>query len=185
MRSSIDAVQLLHYKSLDRDRVLTDAAVPRISMPVAETAEIVVFYGDNESDVETEDVNRTVIYCKKCICLLAMNSLLRLDSVRSTTRVRFSTNDATIRLEDVESTGIKADESSAEGKTSEVSLQFTTSEGWSSRTASKSQHSPWRPLADIETAARKFRDRLEEMRMELYILSLKHPQPDETVILKL
>lgn len=71
-------VQLLHYKSLDTHRVLSDVCVPASSMPVIGTAEVVVFCGDSEGDSgdrekgdDSEgdsghrDIDRVVLHCEK------------------------------------------------------------------------------------------------------------------------
>jgi hypothetical protein len=98
--------------------------------------------------------------------------------------VRFDKKNAIVLLEDIDSTGLRPDESSIDVKAAKVSFQFTTSEGLFFPPL-KTKASLLDAITDAGAAARKFNDRLEEMRVELSIMSLKYPRPDERRILKL
>jgi hypothetical protein len=62
-RSSIESIQLLHYKSLDSGYMLTDTALPKHALSCLDSSEIVIFYDQQEPRTETEDINRSVLHC--------------------------------------------------------------------------------------------------------------------------
>jgi len=62
-RSSIDSIQLLHYKSLDNGYILTDAAIPKHALSCLDSSEIVIFYTQQEPQTAVEDIDRTILHC--------------------------------------------------------------------------------------------------------------------------
>lgn len=62
-RSSIESIQLLHYRSLDSDYLLTDMALPKHALSCLSSSEIVIFYAPQELRTEAEDVDRTILHC--------------------------------------------------------------------------------------------------------------------------
>ena len=69
---SIDAVHLLHYKTVDLRRLFGDAWVPENAVDYSRTAEIAIFYGSQHlSNQEVADeMVRTALECKFS-CLMA------------------------------------------------------------------------------------------------------------------
>lgn len=62
-RSSIESIQLLHYKSLEDGHVLTDLAVPKSALSYLDSSEIVIFYDQQEPQTAGGDINRTILHC--------------------------------------------------------------------------------------------------------------------------
>jgi hypothetical protein len=62
-RSSIESIQLLHYKSLDSGYVLTDPALPKRALSCLDSSEIVIFYAQQDPRTAAEDIDRTILHC--------------------------------------------------------------------------------------------------------------------------
>ena len=63
-QESIDTVQLLHYKTIDLEKLLSDATcVSENAVQLNRTAEVVIFYGNINPNTEDDDheMERTVI----------------------------------------------------------------------------------------------------------------------------
>jgi hypothetical protein len=63
IRSSIESIQLLHYKSLDCARILSDRAMPRTALSCLDSSEVVVFYDQQESVAADGDISRNILHC--------------------------------------------------------------------------------------------------------------------------
>jgi hypothetical protein len=62
-RSSIESIQILHYKSLEGGHVLTDPTLPKSALSYLDSSEIVIFYDQQEPQTADGDINRTILHC--------------------------------------------------------------------------------------------------------------------------
>jgi hypothetical protein len=62
-RTSIESIQLLHYKSLDSARILDDRATSRMGLLCLDSSEIVVFYDQEGSAAADGDITRHILHC--------------------------------------------------------------------------------------------------------------------------
>jgi hypothetical protein len=62
-RSSVEYIQLLHYKSLDSGYMLNDIALPTHALSCLASSEIVIFYAPQEPRTEDEDIDRMILHC--------------------------------------------------------------------------------------------------------------------------
>ncbi len=63
MRTSIESIQLLHYRSLESSRILGDRAMSRTGLLCLDSSEIVVFYDQEGSEAADGDITRHILYC--------------------------------------------------------------------------------------------------------------------------
>ncbi|KAH7152709.1 hypothetical protein EDB81DRAFT_945677 [Dactylonectria macrodidyma] len=61
LRESIKYVQMLHYKSINLERILDDAILPRSAFEEGKTADILIAYGGNNNSDAAEDIVRTIL----------------------------------------------------------------------------------------------------------------------------
>jgi hypothetical protein len=106
--------------------------------------------------------------------------------VKHKTRVADKTGDETVLLQGIDCTGLSADEHTKTITGIDVKFRFTTSEGSFSTSYLSRITLPKRNLwLTSSLAAEHFQEKIEEMRVELSIISLQFPQADERTILKL
>lgn len=65
-QDSVDTVQVLHYKTVELEKLLDDpACVPGTAVHYNKTAEVSVFYGaQHHNNQEDDEISRTVLECK-------------------------------------------------------------------------------------------------------------------------
>lgn len=98
----------------------------------------------------------------------------------------YKTGDETVLLQGIDCTGLSADEHTNIITSIDVKFQFTTSEGSFSTSYLSRITLPKRNLwLTSSLAAEHFQKKIEEMRTELFVISLQFPQVDERTILKL
>lgn len=61
LRHSIEHVQVLHYKSIDLERLARDAILPQTAFEENKQAEIIISYGKDEND-SAQNVVRTILH---------------------------------------------------------------------------------------------------------------------------
>jgi hypothetical protein len=57
-------MQLLHYKSLASEHLLGNSIVNPTELCPLNSAEVVIFYGQEDPESSEKDINRTVLYCR-------------------------------------------------------------------------------------------------------------------------
>jgi hypothetical protein len=62
MRSSVEAIKILHYISLDGANISSDPSSPRGTLSYLDSAEVVVFYDEQDSQA-AGDVSGTILHC--------------------------------------------------------------------------------------------------------------------------
>jgi len=62
-RCSIEAVKLLHYQSLKDNSIRDDHLLLRNAPSYLDSAEVVVFYGRQDSQAEHGDITSTILRC--------------------------------------------------------------------------------------------------------------------------
>jgi len=65
-QDSIDTVQLLHYKTVELEKLLDDPkCVPEAAVHYNKTAEVSIFYSAQHHDNQEDDeISRTVLECR-------------------------------------------------------------------------------------------------------------------------
>ncbi|KAK7417908.1 hypothetical protein QQZ08_011448 [Neonectria magnoliae] len=144
-RSSIQTIQLFHYKTLEKNVLIHKPSFHRQGLLHCDNAEIVMSYEPADPDSDDADITRTILYLKH------------------NTRSTVSSEDSRVKLHAIECTSIASNgEDQPVMRNVDVSLQFSTKE-----------------------ACTRFQAKIEEMRLELFVVSLQTPQPQEKLALKL
>lgn len=70
-RDNVDFVQMLHYKSIDLDRILDEAVLPQSAFEESREAEIVVTYGKQDQNAPADGIVRSILHRQFCsrLCL--------------------------------------------------------------------------------------------------------------------
>ena len=65
-QDSIDSVQLLHYKTVELEKLLADICLSDTAVRYNKTAEVSIFYGNQHSNdqEDADEMSRTVLECK-------------------------------------------------------------------------------------------------------------------------
>ncbi|POR37421.1 Uncharacterized protein TPAR_02378 [Tolypocladium paradoxum] len=61
-RENVDFVQMLHYKSIDLNRILDEAVLPQSAFEESREAEIVVVYGKHEQSAPADGIVRSILH---------------------------------------------------------------------------------------------------------------------------
>lgn len=64
IRESIAFAHVLHYDSIDLDRIKEDAALPRDTRTPNPHAELWIVYEKERNPVQTNDIGRTALHCR-------------------------------------------------------------------------------------------------------------------------
>ncbi|KIW64496.1 hypothetical protein PV04_09425 [Phialophora macrospora] len=146
-RTSIETVQLLHYKAVSVDRLRGGSETLTFHNSPCEiyldVAEIAVFYADKDS-TSAGDVTRTSIEWNRKV------------------ELSINKNDATIKMKNVRCRSSNDGQEQSDARNFDVTFHLTTTE-----------------------AATQFFRKLEEMRMELFVIDLRYPRKDERTVLTL
>jgi hypothetical protein len=99
--------------------------------------------------------------------------------VKKNDKPELDSNGSTVLLKSIQCTGSSTAEQEEQLSSLDVAFQFTAAEGRSSF-----------HITDVLTlkmsiAAKSFCQRVEGMRMELFVMSLQYPRQDEGIVLKL
>lgn len=69
-RDSIDFIQMLHYKSIDLERIIDERVLPRSAFEDERKVEIIIAYSRHESKAQVDGVVRTILdrqYIARCL----------------------------------------------------------------------------------------------------------------------
>jgi hypothetical protein len=147
-----------------------------------DVAEIAVFYAEKDS-TSAGDVTRTSIECSHPHLDHFAHTRLIYDA-KGNRRVEMSINknDATIEMKKVRCIGSNDGQETCDASDLDVTFHLTTTEGLSS---SRPRLAPELGLIFPVLAATQFFDKLQEMRMELFVIELRYPRKNERTVLKL
>ncbi|PNY26286.1 Uncharacterized protein TCAP_03786 [Tolypocladium capitatum] len=143
-RDNVDFVQMLHYKSIDLNRILDEAVLPQSAFEDSREAEIVVTYGKPEPKVPADGIARSILH-------LTLSS-----------KVQYSEGAQTVFIKNIGCTAYDSDEIARPTAAVTVAFDFASAE-----------------------AAKQFRQEVEAIRMDLYVIYLAHPRADENTLIKL
>ncbi|EPS45885.1 hypothetical protein H072_232 [Dactylellina haptotyla CBS 200.50] len=139
-RTGIEAIQLLHYKTLNKEYRTVDFAIyPKDLLPL-NTAELVISYKPKSSG---GDITKTVLY------------------LTHKTVIKYLAATNSVVLDQVDCAGLTPGDQESILRGVDVSIQLASTE-----------------------AALELRKKLQDMRVELFVIALRAPRDDERIALK-
>ncbi|KAF4505454.1 hypothetical protein G6O67_007400 [Ophiocordyceps sinensis] len=110
-RDSVEFVQMLHYKSIDLDRILDEAVLPRSAFEDERKVEIVVTYGKQEAKGPADGIVRTIL------------------DLRWNTESQYKVGEDVVVIKSVGCTAYDAGETARQMASATVALEFGSAEG--------------------------------------------------------
>ncbi|KAF5010899.1 hypothetical protein FDECE_2967 [Fusarium decemcellulare] len=163
LRSSIKYVQMLHYKTVDLDRILKNEVLPRSDFEEGKNADILIAYvKDDENNNTADDIISTILR-------------LRWDS-----DVDHQPGEEVVCVKNIDCTGFDSSETPKPTISASVEFLFASPGGIWGTLSEKLL-----ALTDSIIAATQFFHEMEAIRMDLFIIHLQYPREDERTVLKL